>query len=66
MGFLKDSLDKLWETNQFLGEFEKEYDNVVFKYNKYKEKMDEFLAFQWPTEEQYKAWDDKYNNFPNL
>lgn len=60
---MKNILDKLWDTNKFLEEFDKEANHVVLKYDTYRTKLDEFLAFNWTTEEQYAILDDKYNKF---
>lgn len=57
---LVNSMDKIINTSMFLESFEREANQVALKFTPYSTKMKEVMDFNWPTDEEYQSWVDKY------
>ena len=53
-------MDKIIHTSAFLENFEKEGNQVVVKYIPYSTKVNEVFTFDWPSDEEYQRWVNKY------
>lgn len=63
---LKDSMDKLSFTSAFLDAFDKEATQIVIKYGSYITKLDEFISYTWPSDDDFELWKRNYVDIPDL
>lgn len=60
METLKINMDMLVHVETILLEFNKEANKIVSKYAPYKQRANEVMNFDWPTEDEFLAWKGRY------
>lgn len=55
-------MDKIISTGSFFESFEREANQVAVKYTLYRDKVDEFMSYEWSSDEEYNGWSRMYLN----
>lgn len=53
IGMLKDSMYNLSFKSSFFEDFDKEANQIVIRYDLYKTKLDKFISYTWPSDDDF-------------